>query len=345
VGSVIRGLRFSISFKHHEKRLARRTKLLQYLPMLRDVLLFIYPGVQPIDLAGPMQAFITADEEMGGGAYRVRTASTQRSAIQLAGGLPVLASSLPRKSPDTLLLPGGPGVHAARKDVACLAAVRRLARGSRRVGSICTGAFLLASSGLLEGREAATHWRACTQLALEFPGVRVRADPIWVRDGSVWTSAGVTAGIDLALALIEEDLGAALALRVARRLVVPMRRSGGQSQHSDTLALQDAAQFGPLLEWIVGNLGRTLTIEVLAERAGMAPRSFHRHFLARTGVTPAEAVERLRLDRARTLLEVVRLPLSAVAEQAGFGSVERFRRAFKRGFGVSPRDYDGRISQ
>ena len=317
----------------------------QYLPMQKDVLLFVYPGVQPIDLAGPMQAFTTADEEIGGGAYRVRVAATKRGTVQLAGGLPVLASAPPRKQPDTLLLLGGPGVHAARRDAACLAAVRRLAQGTRRIGSICTGAFLLASSGLLEGKEAATHWRACDQLASEFPGVRVRADPIWVRDGAIWTSAGVTAGIDLALALIEEDLGAALALRVARRLVVPMRRPGGQSQHSDTLALQDAAQFGPLLEWVKGNLGRTLTTDVLAEQLGMAPRSFHRHFLARTGATPAEAVERLRLDRARTLLEVARLPLATVAKQAGFGSVERLRRAFKRRFGVSPRDYDGRLSR
>jgi transcriptional regulator GlxA family with amidase domain len=315
-----------------------------YLPVPKSVLIIVYPQSQPIDIAGPMQAFATADEEVGGDSYCVRVAALRRGVIPLAGGLPVLASGLPRKSPDTLLVPGGPGVHLARGNASYLTAIRRLARGARRVCSVCTGAFLLASSGLLDGRGAATHWRACDQLAAEFPRVRVRPDPIWVRDGTVWTSAGVTAGIDLALALIEEDLGAALAVRVARRLIVPMRRSGGQSQHSDLLALQSASQFGPLLDWMASNLSHALTTEVLAERAGMSLRSFHRHFLARTGATPAEAVERLRLDRARALLEVMRLPLTAVSEQSGFGSPERLRRAFRRRFGVSPREYDGRTS-
>jgi transcriptional regulator GlxA family with amidase domain len=315
-----------------------------YLPMSRSILILVYPQAQPIDIAGPMQAFTTADEEAGGHAYRVRVAALRRGAVPLAGGVSVLASSLPNKPPDTLLVPGGPGVHVVRRNASYLTAIRRLARGARRVCSVCTGTFLLASSGLLDGREAATHWRACDQLAAEFPRVRVRSDPIWVRDGAVWTSAGVTAGIDLALALIEEDVGAALAVRVARRLIVPMRRSGGQSQHSDLLTLQSASQFGPLLEWMASNLSHALTAEALAQQAGMSPRSFHRHFLARTGTTPAEAVERLRLDRARTLLEVMRLPLTAVSEQSGFGSVERLRRAFKRRFGVSPRDYDRRAS-
>lgn len=312
--------------------------------MSKTILFLVYPEIQPIDIAGPMQAFITADEEAGGGAYRVRVASLRRGAVALAGAAAILAEPLPRRAPDTLVVPGGPGVHTARANAAYVAATRRLARDARRVCSVCTGAFLLASSGLLDGREVATHWRACDQLAAEFPRLSVRSDPIWVRDGAIWTSAGVTAGIDLALALIEADLGAALALRVARRLVVPMRRSGGQSQHSELLTLQGASQFGPLLEWMAANLSRALTTEMLAERAGMTPRSFHRHFLAQTGTTPAEAVERLRLERARSLLDVMRLPLTAVSQQAGFGSVERLRRAFKRRFGVSPRDYDGRAA-
>jgi transcriptional regulator GlxA family with amidase domain len=307
--------------------------------MPKEILLFAYEGVQPIDLAGPMQAFNTADEESGGRAYRVKVASTRRCALSLAGGLPVLVSGLPKKSPDTLLLPGGPGVHEARRKPSHLAAVQRMARDARRVGSICTGAFLLASAGLLDGRRAATHWRSCARLAAEFPNIHVENDPIWVCDGRVWSSAGVTAGIDLALALIEEDFGVALALRVARRLVVPIRRHGGQSQHSDTLALQGAAQFGPLIEWITENLKQSLTVDNLADRVGMTPRTFHRHFLERTGATPAEAVERLRLDRARMLLETAYLPLGHVAEQAGFGSAERLRRAFKRRFGVLPREY------
>ncbi len=173
----------------------------------------------------------------------------------------------------------------------------------------------------------------------------MRPDPIWVRDGEVWTSAGVTAGIDLALALIESDFGSVLALRVARRLVVPMRRSGGQAQHSDTLKLQGNDCFGPLLHWAAENLSSLLTVDELAERAGMAPRSFHRRFVARTGVTPARAIERLRLDHARNLLETAHLPLARVAIQAGFGSEERLRRAFLRHFGVLPRDYRTRFAQ
>jgi transcriptional regulator GlxA family with amidase domain len=242
-----------------------------------------------------------------------------------------------------MLIPGGPGVHLARKDPGLLAAVQRLSLQAERTCSVCTGAFLLASAGLLAGRKAVTHWRACAQLAAEFPDIEVQDDPIWVCDDTIWTSAGVTAGIDLALALIEKDLGVAIALRVARRLVIPIRRAGGQSQHSETLALQSDTQFGPLLEWITANLSLPLTTEQLADQAGMAPRSFHRHFLASTGHTPADMVERLRLDHARLLLEVAHLPLDVVAARSGFGSAERLRRAFRRRFNVPPRDYERRL--
>lgn len=307
--------------------------------MAKTILFLVYAGVQPIDLAGPLQAFTTADEEVGGNLYKVRIGALRAGTVRLAGGLSIVAASLPRRAPHTLIIPGGPGVHEARLDTHVLMSIKRLSRNSCRVSSVCTGAFLLASAGLLNGREAATHWRSCSRLAAEFPLVSVRPDPIWIRDGAVWTSAGVTAGIDLALALIEEDAGAAIALRVARRLVVPLRRAGGQSQHSDTLAIQSVDQFGPLLEWIGMNLSRPLTVEELAERASMAPRTFHRRFLTRVGVTPAQAIERLRLDRARSLLETTRLALSAVAKQTGFGSDERLRRAFYRHFKVSPRSY------
>lgn len=313
--------------------------------MPKMILFLVYPGVQPIDLAGPMQAFTTADEEVGGNLYNVRVGAPRSGSLTLAGGLTIVAAALPRKAPHTLILPGGPGVHDARIDTDVLASIKRLSRGACRVSSVCTGAFLLASTGLLDGREAVTHWRSCTRLATEFPNINVRPDPIWIRDGMVWTSAGVTAGIDLALALIEEDAGAAVALRVARRLVVPLRRAGGQSQHSDTLAIQTVDQFGPLLEWIGTNLSRPLTAEELAERSSMAPRTFYRRFLARVGVTPAQAIERLRLDRARTLLETTRLPLSTVAEQVGFGTDERLRRAFLRHFKLSPSSYRNQSAQ
>jgi len=208
---------------------------------------------------------------------------------------------------------------------------------------VCTGAFLLAEAGLLDNRQAVTHWRACARLAAEYPNIRVLNDPIWVRDDHIWTSAGVTAGIDLTLALIEEDLGAAVALRVARRLVVYMRRPGGQAQHSAPLTLQAADSFGLLMEWMLANLHKPIKVEQLAERSGMAPRSFHRHFLARTQLTPAKAIERLRLDQARTLIETTNLRLITIAARVGFGSEERLRRSFQRALGVAPNEYRERF--
>jgi transcriptional regulator GlxA family with amidase domain len=309
----------------------------------REILILAYDGAQPIDIAGPLQAFATANEAAGREAYRIAVAAVGGDTLGLAGGLRIVAQKPPRRPIDTLIVPGGPGVDAARRDPAQVAAVRGLARRARRLCSVCTGAFLLAEAGLLAKRKAVTHWRSCARLAAEYPDIRVQTDPIWVRDGRTWTSAGVTAGIDLTLALIEDDLGAPVALQVARRLVVYMRRPGGQAQHSAPLALQAADAFGPLLEWVLANLHRTLTVEQLAERSGMAPRSFHRHFLARTRVTPAKAVERLRLDQARMLIETTRLSLLAVASRVGFGSEERLRRSFQRTLGVAPREYRERF--
>jgi transcriptional regulator GlxA family with amidase domain len=300
----------------------------------KTIAILVYEGAQPIDIAGPLQAFATANEEAGGEAYRVKVAAVGRSTLDLTGGLRVLVAPPPNRA-DTLVVPGGPGVQVA--------AVRKLARHARRVCSVCTGAFLLAEAGLLDNRQAVTHWRACARLAAEYPNIQVLNDPIWVRDDHIWTSAGVTAGIDLTLALIEEDLGAALALRVARRLVVYMRRPGGQAQHSAPLALQAADSFGPLMEWMLANLHKPIKVEQLAERSGMAPRSFHRHFLARTQLTPAKAIERLRLDQARTLIETTNLRLITIAARVGFGSEERLRRSFQRSLGVAPNEYRERF--
>lgn len=311
--------------------------------MPRHVLLLVYPGAQPIDVSGPLQVFTTANEESGIEAYRVRVAAPTPGPIILHGGLPVIASPLPRRASDTVLVPGGPGVYAARGRADLLTAIRRATARARRTCSVCTGAFLLAEIGLLEGRRATTHWRACGRLAEEFPSVQVLPDPIWVRDGPVWSSAGVTAGIDLALALIEEDLGAPLAVEVARRLVVYMRRPGGQAQYSTPLAFQARETFAPLVAWVAENLHRPLSTETLADRAAMSPRSFHRRFLAATGTTPAKAVERLRLDRARALMETTRAATGEVARSAGFGSEERMRRAFLRTFGVTPGDWRARF--
>src|SRR5262245_46608947 len=308
----------------------------------KTIVILVYDGAQPIDVAGPLQAFATANEEAGGKAYRLKVAAVRRGTLDLTGGLRVLVTQPPSRA-DTLVVPGGPGVYAAKAAPSQIAAVRRLARHTRRVCSVCTGAFLLAEAGLLDNRQAVTHWRACARLAAEYPNIRVLSDPIWVRDDHIWTSAGVTAGIDLTLALIEADLGAPVALQVAKRLVVYMRRPGGQAQHSAPLALQSADAFGPLIEWVRANLHKPLTVEQLADRSGMAPRSFHRHFVARTRLTPAKASERLRLDQARTLIETTNLSLVTIAARVGFGSEERLRRSFNRTLGVAPNQYRERF--
>jgi transcriptional regulator GlxA family with amidase domain len=282
---------------------------------------------------------LTAAGDAGRAAYRIRVTAVHHRDLNFAGGLHVVAEKPSARSIDTLMVPGGPGVHAARNDPAQIAMVRKLSRRARRICSVCTGAFLLAEAGLLQQRKVVTHWRSCAQLSNEYPDIRVLADPIWVRDGKIWTSAGVTAGIDLTLALIEDDLGSALALQVARRLVVYLRRAGGQTQHSAPLALQSDDTFGPLMEWVLANLHKPLTVEQLANRSGMAPRTFHRHSLARTRLMPAKAIERLRLDRARALIETTALSLAAIAARVGFQSEERLRRCFYRSFGVAPTRY------
>ncbi len=223
--------------------------------------------------------------------------------------------------------------------------LRLRAKRARRIASVCTGAFLLAASGLLDGRRAATHWSYCAELARRFPKVRVESDPIFVRDGSVWSSAGVTAGIDLALALVEEDLGPTVALAVARYLVVFMKRPGGQAQFSTALSLQAADdKFGALHEWISKHLDDDLPLPVLADQAGMSERSFSRHYAEATGLTPARAIERLRVEAARRLLSESGLPVKRISQRCGFGSEETMRRSFLRLLAVTPQEYRTRFS-
>ena len=235
-------------------------------------------------------------------------------------------------------------VEAASEDAPLVDWVRDRAAQARRVASVCTGAFLLAAAGVLDGRRAVTHWKACARLAKRFPAVRVEPDPIFVRDGSVWTSAGVTAGIDLTLALVEEDLGRSIALAVARHLVVFLKRPGGQAQFSTTLALQTSEdKFGALHEWINGHLADDLSLTVLADQAGMSERSFSRHYAEATGQTPARAIERLRVEGARHLLLDSRVPIKRIAQRCGFGSEETMRRSFLRLLSVTPHDYRSRF--
>jgi transcriptional regulator GlxA family with amidase domain len=211
---------------------------------------------------------------------------------------------------------------------------------------VCTGAFLLAATGVLDGRRAVTHWSFCAELARRHPRVRVEVDPIFVRDGAIWTSAGVSAGIDLALALVEEDLGHGVALGLARYLVVFLKRPGGQAQFSALLSLQVADdRFGPLHDWIRDHLAEPLSLRVLARRVGMSPRSFGRHYTDEIGMTPMKSVEKLRVEAARLLLTETRIPVKQVAARCGFGSEETLRRSFVRTLAVAPRDYRARFQR
>jgi transcriptional regulator GlxA family with amidase domain len=256
-------------------------------------------------------------------------------------------SSVRPQQIDTLIVPGGPGIWALRQDAALMKWIAQTLPKARRIASVCLGAFVLAWTGVLDGKRAATHWRYCPRLQDSFPKIRVEPNAIFVRDGQVWSSAGVSAGIDLALAMIEEDFGHTIALDVARRLVVFLKRPGGQSQFSTVLAAQasDAeGRFSALHAWIIENIASDLRVEKLAEQAGMTPRTFARTYVNRTGMTPANGVEALRVETARLLLESRQSGVVEVARRAGFGDDERMRRAFLRHLGVTPSEYRRRFS-
>jgi transcriptional regulator GlxA family with amidase domain len=317
----------------------------------RIVEVLAYPSVQLLDVTGPLQVFVSANDHVAqsGGTppYVLRVVAKEEGGVTTSAGVGIGTRPLPRSGmpPDTLIIAGGPGVDAASADTALVDWVRARASKARRVASVCTGAFLLAASGALDGRRAVTHWSYCAELARRFPAVRVESDPIFVRDGSVWSSAGVTAGIDLALALVEEDLGRTVALAVARYLVVFLKRPGGQAQFSETLSLQSAEdEFGALHEWIGRHLADELSLAMLADRAGMSERSFSRHYAEATGVTPARAIERLRVEAARRLLSETRLPVKRISQRCGFGSEETMRRSFLRVLAATPNDYRARFS-
>lgn len=317
----------------------------------RVIEMVAFDAVQLLDVTGPLQVFATANETIakagGPHPYTVRIVAPQAAGVTASAGI-VLAThplSRPGTPVDTLIVAGGPGVEAAAEQRDLVAWLTARAAAARRTASVCTGAYLLAATGLLDGRRAATHWSFCDDLARRFPAVRVEPDPIFVRDGPVWTSAGVTAGIDLALALLEEDLGRDVALAVARYLVVFLKRPGGQAQFSAALSLQAGeAPFGKLHAWIDGNLARDLSLPTLAAQAGMSERSFSRHYLEAIGLTPARAVERLRVDAARRLLTDTKAPIKRVARQCGFGTEETMRRSFLRLLSTSPQDYRARFS-
>lgn len=315
----------------------------------KTVHVLAFANVQVLDVTGPLQVFASANDLVRGqglpAPYAPTVIAAVGGAVMSSAGLALMAEPLPSEGSDTLLIAGGWGVYEAAKDPALVAWVKDQGARSRRVASVCSGAFLLAASGWLDGRRVATHWTRCEQLARQHPELQVEPNPIFIKDGSVWTSAGVTAGIDLALALVEEDLGRAMALEVARHLVVFLKRPGGQSQFSATLALQEqGGRFDKLHAWIAENLTRDLGLSSLAAEAGMSERSFVRHYRAETGQTPARAVELIRVETARRLLCDSAVPIKRVALQCGFGSEETLRSSFLRGMGVTPQAYRERFA-
>ena len=317
----------------------------------RYILLLAFPDVQLLDVSGPLQVFASANElaaqQRLAEPYAPRVVAAEAGLVTSSSGLALLAHSISSVKGliDTLIVPGGRGVSAASEDARLTRWIRRQTSRSRRIASVCSGAFLLAEAGLLDGRRVVTHWGRCDELANRYPKLRVETDPIFVRDGDIWTSAGVTAGIDLALALVEADLGRSIALEVARELVVFLKRPGGQSQFSAVLSMQGADdRFGDLHAWMVAHLASDLSVPMLARRLHMSERSFMRHYKAETGRTPARAVEQLRVEAAQRLLGETSWPVKRIASRCGFGSEESMRRSFVRLLRVAPQAYRERFS-
>jgi len=318
----------------------------------RRVAIIAFPGVTLLDISGPAQVLAELEAiELPAPGYSLSYLSTSGGLVPTDVGmmidtLPI--SSVRPNEVDTLVIPGGPGIWEMRKDAALMKWIAQALPKARRVASVCLGAFVLAWTGVLDGKRVATHWRYCPRLQDSFPNIRVEPDAIFVKDGRVWSSAGVSAGIDLALAMVEEDFGHTTALDVARRLVVFLKRPGGQSQFSTILAAQASdveGRFSELHAWIIENIASDLRVDVLAAKAGMTPRTFARAYASRTGMTPASGVEALRVETARLLLESGQVGgVVEVAKRAGFGDDERMRRAFLRHLGVSPSEYRSRFS-
>lgn len=303
---------------------------------MHRVTLLAYEGFQVLDATGPAAVFEVAGDF--GGDYALTMASSEGGPIRSSSGLVLETARLAEVGPgDTLLVPGAESLRGALNDEVMMSAVRAAAADGRRVASVCSGAFVLAAAGVLDGRRAATHWAAVAELKRRHPKVRVDAESIFVEDRGVWTSAGVTAGIDLALAMIGRDFGDELARKVARKLVVYHRRPGSQSQHSALLEMVTPDnRFAPLLAWARSRLGEPLPVERLADEAALSVRQFTRAFTRSTGLPPARAIERLRVEAARAAIEADATPLETVALRTGFGGPDRMRRAFLRHTGLPP---------
>ncbi len=297
----------------------------------------VFPDFQLLDAAGPISVFEIA-ARYANSDQRIKVLSVTPGPVRSSSGAELLARSVkPYSAISTLVVAGGEGVTAAAKCEKTIAFVRAMAKRGVRIASVCSGAYILAEAGLLDGRRATTHWGRTRDFLSAYPQVKLEPDRIFIRDGQIWTSAGISAGIDLALAMVAEDFGDEVAQKTARQLVLYHRRGGGQSQFSSLLELKaPRGRFSALLAWAREHLDAPLTVEDLAERAGMSSRHFTRAFIAETGTTPSKAVERLRIDVARQRVQSSNEAIERVAETTGFRDPERMRRAFIRAFGQPP---------
>jgi transcriptional regulator GlxA family with amidase domain len=318
----------------------------------KHIAIAVPPNAQSLDISGPLDAFLEANRQTDGRAlYDIQLIAIGTQRAVKVGGMSLVADSCIQDNAnptfDTLLVAGTPDYTQAYTNYAFQAWLTQRVPHMRRYGSVCTGAFFLGAAGLLDGRIATTHWEHAAELAERFPLARVMPDQIYVEDGSLYTSAGVTAGIDLALKLIEDDHGHDIALKVARRLVVFLKRPGGQSQFSAHLAAQTATEgrIQAVQHWILEHLTADLSLTTLADRAAMSVRNFTRLFQSETGTTPIEFAEMARVDAARRLLEETDIPLQRIVTKCGFSSPDTMRRAFVRQIGTRPSDYRGRFQR
>ena len=317
----------------------------------KHIVIVGYDDITSLDLAGPLEAFNAAYVEDSRGnrqpCYKVTIAALGAKTFRSESGLRMTAacslSSL--RHLDTLLIPGGRGMRVSASGQKLANWIGRHERRVRRIASVCTGIYGVAPTGLLNGRTVTTHWMFSADLAQRYPELKVDANALYVRDGKFYTSAGITAGIDLALALIEEDFGAQVALSVARELVVFVKRPGGQEQYSEPLKFQveSTSRFADLAAWMVGHLDKNLSVEALAERINLCPRQFTRRFKDEFNSTPAAFVQRLRLDEARKRLSAANSTVESIADSVGFRDPDSFRRAFAQRFGVAPKQYRSRF--
>ena len=320
------------------------TKNVYFLPMRRIVVL-AFEGAQTLDVTGPAEVFAATNRQLGRKAYAITLAARGGGSIRTSSGIAMATRDLLRVRPrdvDTVVISGGEedAVASAAGDAACLRWIRRASGVVRRMSSVCSGAFVLAATGLLDGLRATTHWSACDRLAEFRPSVTVDRNAIFVREGRLWTSAGVTTGIDMSLAMVEEDHGRAVADGVAGRLVLYVRRPGFQSQFSDALVAQTSGSdpLGSAIAWARGHLADA-DIDCVARRAGLSPRTLHRRCLEHLGTTPAKLLDKLRVEHARTLLSSTTMSAKALAVACGFGNPVRMKRAFQRELGMGPREY------